>query len=102
MRRFVLGWNKLGHGKRLSAYIVNYGRWPRDLLSWLNRTSSGRDGGHDAEAEVNGERDEDAGLHAAGREIRLSGLHVWSLLLAEDGPELSGYDAVEETGATHL
>jgi RNA-directed DNA polymerase len=24
MRRFVLGWKKLGHEKRLSAYIVNY------------------------------------------------------------------------------
>src|SRR2546423_5260530 len=25
MRRFVLGWKKLGHEKRLKAYIVNYG-----------------------------------------------------------------------------
>ena len=24
MRRFVLGWKKLGHEKRLSAHIVNY------------------------------------------------------------------------------
>jgi RNA-directed DNA polymerase len=24
MRRFVLGWKKLGHEKRLGAYIVNY------------------------------------------------------------------------------
>ena len=24
MRRFVLGWKKLGHEKRLAAYIVNY------------------------------------------------------------------------------
>jgi RNA-directed DNA polymerase len=24
MRRFVLGWKKLGHEKRLKAYIVNY------------------------------------------------------------------------------
>src|ERR1700758_5341991 len=24
MRRFVLGWKKLGHEKRLTAYIVNY------------------------------------------------------------------------------
>src|SRR5258708_34666370 len=24
MRRFVLGWKKLGHEKRLQAYIVNY------------------------------------------------------------------------------
>jgi hypothetical protein len=24
MRRFVLGWKKLGHERRLKAYIVNY------------------------------------------------------------------------------
>jgi len=24
MRRFVLGWKKLGHEKRLAAHIVNY------------------------------------------------------------------------------
>src|SRR5206468_10547164 len=24
MRRFVLGWKKLGHEKRLKAYIINY------------------------------------------------------------------------------
>ena len=24
MRRFVLGWKKLGHEKRLQAYIINY------------------------------------------------------------------------------
>jgi hypothetical protein len=24
MRRFVLGWKKLGHEKRLKAYVVNY------------------------------------------------------------------------------
>jgi hypothetical protein len=24
MRRFVLGWKKLGHEKRLQAYVVNY------------------------------------------------------------------------------
>ena len=24
MRRFVLGWKKLGHEKRLAAYVVNY------------------------------------------------------------------------------
>jgi len=28
---------------------------------------------------------QDAGREVAGRKVRLSGLHVWSLLLAEDG-----------------
>jgi len=25
MRRFVLGWKKLGHEKRLQEYIIDYG-----------------------------------------------------------------------------
>ena len=36
---------------------------------------------------------------AAGREVRFSGVHVWSLLLAEDGAGLSGHGSVEEAGA---
>ena len=47
--------------------------------------STRHDAGHHGEAEVNGERDEDAGLQAAGREVRFSGVHVWALLLAETG-----------------
>ena len=53
MRRFVLGWKKLGHEKRLAAYIVNYaddlviccrGRaeealaWMRDIMTKLKLT----------------------------------------------------------------
>ena len=33
MRRFVLGWKKLGHEERLDAHIVNYADDLRDLLS---------------------------------------------------------------------
>ena len=39
---------------------------------------------------------------AAGREVRLSGVHVWSLLLAENGTGLSGHGSVEEAGDPHL
>ena len=45
MRRFVLGWKKLGHEKRLRAYIVNYA----DDLVICCRGRSGRSAGHDAE-----------------------------------------------------
>jgi len=42
------------------------------------------------------EGNEDAGLQTAGREIRLSGLHVWSVLFAEDGARVPWYGALEE------
>ena len=62
MRRFVLGWKKLGHEKRLKAYIVNYA----DALVICCRDKAeeafSHDAGHDDEAEADGERDEDAGL----------------------------------------
>ena len=86
MRRFVLGWKKLGHEKRWKAYIVNYaddlviccrgqrGRsaWPtmRDMMSKLKLTVN------ETKTRV---------CHAAGREVRFSGVHVRAVLLAEDG-----------------
>ena len=69
MRRFVLGWKQLGHERRLRAYVVNYA----DDLVICCRGQRGRSAGDDAEnhgeAEVDGERDQDAGLPAAGREV---------------------------------
>ena len=62
MRRFVLGWKKLGHEKRLQAYIVNYaddlviccrGKAEEALDTMRNMM---------IEAEADGERKEDAGL----------------------------------------
>ena len=57
----------------------------RDLLSRQRRTGDGRDAGHDGEAEIDGERDEDAAVPAAGRDVRLSGVHVRAVLFAADG-----------------
>ncbi len=57
MRRFVLGWKKLGHEERWKAYIVNYADDSRHLLSSWSRASSGRDAGDDVEAEADGERE---------------------------------------------
>ena len=41
-----------------------------------------------AQAEADGERDEDAAVSCAGRDVRLSGLHDRPVLLAADGPGL--------------
>src|ERR1700675_3907107 len=77
-------------------------RRPCDLLSHGSRRSSHRDADHDVEAEVDSEREQDTDLPAAGREVRLSGLHVRALLLDEEGTGLSGHGAFQETGTTHL
>jgi hypothetical protein len=102
MRRFVLGWKKLGYEKCLKAYVVNYADdlviccrdQAEEALATMRNIH--------AEAEVNGERNEDAGLQAAGREIRFSGVYVWTLLLAADGAGLLGHHSVQEAGHPHL
>jgi hypothetical protein len=43
-----------------------------------------------------------AGLSTAGREVRLSRVHVWSMLLAETGRAYLGYHSVQETSTAHL
>src|ERR1700692_96828 len=57
---------------------------------------------HGNKRRSNGERDEDAGLLSAGREVRLSGIYVRSLLLDEEGPSLSRHGAIQEAGTTPL
>ena len=55
MRRFVLGWKKLGHEKRLEAHIVNYAD---DLVICCRGRAEealAMDAGHDDEAEADGE-----------------------------------------------
>ena len=90
MRRFVLGWKKLGHEKRLKAYIVNYaddlviccrGRAEEALATMRNMMGK-------LKLTVNEKKTR---VCTAGREVRLSGVHVWSMLLAEDGAGLFGH-----------
>src|SRR5580700_6537314 len=102
MRRFVLGWKKLGHEKRLRAYIVNYAD---DLVICCRDKADEalvimRDMMMKLKLTVN--EKEDAGLQAAGREVRFSRVYLRSMLLAENGSGLFGHDSFEETGATHL
>ena len=102
MRRFVLGWKALGHEQRLRAHIVNYAddfviccRGTADEAMAAMRDMM-------AQAEADGERDEDAALPGAGRVVRLPGLHVRPLLLAEDGPGLHRDATVGEEGRAAL
>ena len=62
MRRFILGWKVLGHEQRFQAQIVNYAD---DFVICCRRNADagdGRDAEHDAEAEIDGQRGEDARL----------------------------------------
>ena len=97
MRRFILGWKILGHEQRFDAHIVNYADDRlRDLLSGHRRRGDGRDAGHDVEAAVDGERDEDAAVPCSRGDVRLPGLHDRPVLLAADGPSLHRDAAVGE------
>ena len=69
MRRFVLGWKKLGYEERWKAYIVNYAddlviccrTGAEQALATMQKMMS--------QLKVDGERLEDAGLRVAGREV---------------------------------
>jgi hypothetical protein len=102
MRRFVLGWKKLGHEKRWKAYVVNYAD---DLVSCC------RVGANQALAEmrtmmsklkltVNESKTRVCYLPA--EKVDFLGYTFRAVLLDEEGPSLSGHGTIHETGAAHL
>lgn len=102
MRRFVLGWKKLGLESRLGSRIVTYAddlvilcsRGKADeALFWFARA--------DDETEADGQRREDTHLHGAGRRVRFSGIHVWAALFGENRQGLCGHAAIEEEHQAH-
>src|SRR3954468_7104465 len=62
---------------------------PRDLLSRHGRRGHDRDAGHDVQAEVDGQRGQDAAASGPRGDVRLSGLYDRPVLLAADGTVLS-------------
>ena len=102
MRRFVLGWKKLGleqepwqsHRdlRRRSRDPVQEGQGRRGLAT------NARDHG---QAEADGQRGEDTNLQGPGRRVRLPGLHVWADVFADDRQGPSGHAAVEEEHPAH-
>ena len=100
MRRFVLGWKKLGHEKRWKAFIVNYAddlviccrkgaeqalATMRTMMSKLKLTVN------EAKTRL---------CHLPEREVRLSGIHVRAVLLDEEEPSLFGHGTFEEESTT--
>jgi RNA-directed DNA polymerase len=102
MRRFVLGWKKLGHEKRLEACIVNYaddlviccrGRAEEALAIMRNIMMKLKLTVNETKTRV---------CKLPEEKFRLSGLHVRSVLFAEDGACLHWYGSLEEAGDAHL
>ena len=102
MRRFVLGWKKLGLERRLGTRIVTYA----DDLVILCRegnadaalATTARDHG---QAEAHGERGEDTNLQGAGRRVRLPGIHVRVDVFGENRPGPPGSTAIKEEHQAH-
>ena len=102
MRRFVLGWKKLGLERSLGTRLVTYAD---DLVILCRRgkaeaalAPTARDHG---QAEADGERGEDTDLQGAGRGVRLPGLHVRADVFGEDRPGPPGLPAVKEEHQAH-
>jgi RNA-directed DNA polymerase len=91
MRRFVLGWKKLGLGAKPRHALVTYAD---DLVILCRKgqrrrgvAATARDHG---QAEADGERGEDTDLQGPGRRVRLLGLHVRADVLGDDRQGISG------------
>ena len=101
MRRFVLGWKKLGLERSLGTRLVTYAD---DLVILCRRqrrsgaAPSARDHG---QAEADGERGKDTDLQGAGRGVRLPGFHVRTNVLADDGPSPLGSATLKEEHQAH-
>ena len=102
MRRFVLGWKKLGHEKRLEAHVVNYAddlviccrgyaeealARMRDIMTRLKLT-------------VNETKTRVCKL--PGEKFDFFGIYVWSVIFAEDGACASWYGPVTEAREAYL
>ncbi len=97
MRRFVLGWKKLGLEQSLGTSPRDLRRRPRDPVPEGQRRSSAAPPARDhGQAEADGERGEDTNLQGAGRGVRLPGIHVRTDVLGEDRPGTPGTPAIKE------
>ena len=84
MRRFVLGWKKLGLERTLGSRIVTYAD---DLVILCRRGKADAacsDCGRSGQAEAHGQRGEDTDLQGPGRKVRLPGVYVWANVFGED------------------
>ena len=102
MRRFVLGWKKLGLEQSLGTSHRDLRRRSRDPVqerqSRRGVATTARDHG---QAEAHGQRGEDTNLQGPGRGVRLPGLHVRTDVLSENRPGAPGVPAIDEEHQAH-
>src|SRR6266550_6358196 len=102
MRRFVLGWKKLGLEQRVGSRIVTYAD---DLVILCKKGKADealQPTAHDHEqAEAHGQRGEDTNLQDLGRKVRLLGLHVRTNVLSENRSGAPGIPAIKEEHQAH-
>ena len=102
LRRFVLGWKKLGLERSLGSRIVTYA----DDLVILCRKGKAEEAltptaRHHGQAEADGQRREDTNLQGPGRGVRLPGLHLRADVFEDDRQGPSGHVAVAEEHSPH-
>ena len=92
MRRFVLGWKKLGLEREPRHSPRHLCRRPCDPVQEGQRRSGAASTARDhGQAEADGERGQDTNLQGAGRRVRLPGVHVRTDVFADDRQARLGY-----------
>ena len=102
MRRFVLGWKKLGLERSLGTRLVTYA----DDLVILCRKGNAEEALQRlreimGKLKLDGERGEDTNLQGPGRRVRLPGVHVRADVFSENRPGPPGSTAIEEEHQAH-
>ena len=102
MRRFVLGWKKLGLEQSLVVSLVTYAD---DLVILCRRGSAERALHHlraiMEQAAADSKRGEDTDLPSSGGRVRLLGLYVRTDVLSGDGQGPVGLPTVQEEPQAH-
>ena len=102
MRRFVLGWKKLGLEETPRHSHRDLCRRSRDPVQagQCRRGADPHARAHE-KTEADGQRGEDTNLQGSGRHVRLPGLHVRADVSTDDRQSLSGHAAVQEEHPAH-
>lgn len=96
----MLAWKQRGYEQQFGGCIVTYAD---DLVIYCTRQADlalEKMRQIHATAEADGERAENSPVSCTGRSLRFSGIYVWALLLASNGPSLYGHSTFEEEHQT--
>ena len=102
MRRFVLGWKKLGLERSLGSRIVTYA----DDLVILCRRGKAEEALQQlrqimGKLKLTVNEEKTRNLQGPGREVRLPGVYVWADVFSENRKSVSGVSAIAEEHQAH-